>query len=120
MYCGARTCRPTSIGESEDLAALKRCFDGSCAPCEMFDTLAILKNLFGVTVMLTSSTSHVPGEGTEFMHDLRDVMQMQSSSPTNLAYAATTSLSGVSDRGKEARSAPTVIGKTQGLPLSWS
>ena len=113
---------PTSIGESEDLAALKRCFDGSCTPCEheIFDTLAILKNLFGVTVMQTSSTSHVPGEGTECMHDLRDVMQMQSNSPTNLAYAATTSLSGVSDRGKEARSAQTVIGKTQGLPLSWS
>ena len=38
----------------------------------MFDTLAILKNLFGVNVMLTSSTSHVPGEVTECMHDLRD------------------------------------------------
>ena len=72
---------PAGIGKAKELATLQLGFDGLRTPCELekLDTLEVRKDWLGITIVLTSSPGHRPGECTEGIHDLGDrarLMQM--------------------------------------------
>jgi hypothetical protein len=82
----------------------------------MLDTLEVTKDLLDISMVLTSSPGQIPGERAKGTHDLGDRVDADVEQfTTSLAYAATTSVSGTSGNGiiREARSAPTAIGRTQ-------